>query len=110
MGVCLNPGSGRFEESIASEIYVDKTELIEYTNRVLGTEQKYLCVSRPRRFGKSMAANMLAAYYGKENDTRKLFQQFKIGKSQSFEKHINKYHVVLLNIQDFLGRTDRYIS
>lgn len=106
MGVCLNPGSGRFEESIASEIYVDKTELIEYTNRVLGTEQKYLCVSRPRRFGKSMAANMLAAYYGKENDTRKLFQRFKIGKSRSFEKHINKYHVVFLNIQDFLGRTD----
>ncbi len=68
MGVYLNPGSGRFEESIASEIYVDKTKLIEYTNKILGTEQKYLCVSRPRRFGKSMTANMLAAYYGKRNN------------------------------------------
>lgn len=106
MGICLNPGSERFEESIASEIYVDKTGLIEYTNSVLGTEQKYLCVSRPRRFGKSMAANMLAAYYGKENDTKGLFRRFKIGRSCSFEKHINKYHVVLLNIQDFFSRTD----
>ncbi len=88
MGVYLNPGSGRFEESIASEIYVDKTKLIEYTNKILGTEQKYLCVSRPRRFGKSMTANMLAAYYGKKNITRELFQGLQIEKSSSFEKNL----------------------
>ena len=106
MGVYLNPGSGRFEESIASEIYVDKTKLIEYTNKILGTEQKYLCVSRPRRFGKSMTANMLAAYYGKKNITRELFQGLQIEKSSSFEKNLNKYHVIFLNMQDFLSKAD----
>ena len=69
MGVYLNPGSEIFEDALASQIYIDKTELIKYTNRVLKTEQKYICVSRPRRFGKSMAANMLAAYYGRNADS-----------------------------------------
>lgn len=55
MGVYLNPGNGRFCKAVSSEIYVDKTGLLVYTNQVLGTEQAYLCVSRPRRFGKSMA-------------------------------------------------------
>ena len=63
MGICLNPGADMFQMALSSEIYVDKSELIAYTNSVFGTENRYLCVSRPRRFGKSMAANMLFAYY-----------------------------------------------
>ena len=59
MGSYLNPGNKGFQESLNSEIYVDKTGLIEKTNEVLDTRQKFLCVSRPRRFGKSMAADML---------------------------------------------------
>lgn len=105
MGIYLNPGSERFEESLNSEIYVDKSELIHYVNRAVGTEQKYLCVSRPRRFGKSMTANMLAAYYGRENDTRGLFEKLNIAKKDSFEKHLNQYNVIFLNIQDFLSQT-----
>ena len=66
MGSYLNPGNKGFRESLNSEIYVDKTGLIEKTNAVLNTRQKFLCVSRPRRFGKSMAADMLAAYTGKK--------------------------------------------
>lgn len=54
MGIYLNPGSGKFEEALNSEIYVDKSGLIAYTNKVFGTKQKYVCVSRPRRFGKSI--------------------------------------------------------
>ena len=68
VGIYLNPGGGAFQEAVSSEIYVDKTELIQYTNRVLKTLQKYICVSRPRRFGKSTAANMLVAYYGRGED------------------------------------------
>ena len=68
MGVYLNPGNDNFEMGCCSEIYVDKTELIIQTNRMIGTQQRFICVSRPRRFGKSMAANMLAAYYGKNCD------------------------------------------
>ena len=65
MGVYLNPGNDKFYKAINSEIYVDKTELIQYTNRVFNTMQQNVCVSRPRRFGKSMTANMLAAYYSR---------------------------------------------
>ena len=63
MGVYLNPGNEKFAKAVQSEIYVDKTGLIEYSNQVINTVQRYVCVSRPRRFGKSMAANMLTAYY-----------------------------------------------
>lgn len=63
MGRFVNPDSSAFEKASASEIYVDKTGLIEFTNRVMDTEQCCICNSRPRRFGKSVTANMLAAYY-----------------------------------------------
>ena len=105
MGIYLNPGNERFEDAVSSEIYVDKTELIKYTNRVLKTEQKYICVSRPRRFGKSMAANMLAAYYGRNADSRKLFENLKIEKNASFMEHLNQYNVIFLNMQEFFSRT-----
>ena len=65
MGIYLNPGNAAFSEAVHSQIYVDKTELISYTNNVLATNQKNICVSRPRRFGKSITANMLASYKGK---------------------------------------------
>ena len=62
MGIYLNPDSSKFEEAVNSDIYVDKTGLLNYTNSVLHTMQKYICISRPRRFGKSTAANMITAY------------------------------------------------
>ena len=65
MGIYLNPGEVKFSEAVNSEIYVDKTEMIRYLNAVLRTEQKYVSVTRPRRFGKTIAANMLCAYYGR---------------------------------------------
>ena len=82
MGVYLNPGNDMFKRSCHSEIYVDKTELITLTNKVINTEQNCVCISRPRRFGKSMAAYMLAAYYGKECDSSELFRPYKIAKVQ----------------------------
>ena len=72
MGSYLNPGCKGFEESLNSAIYVDKTGLIEKVNAVVDTRQKYICVSRPRRFGKSMATDMLAAYYDQSVDTARL--------------------------------------
>lgn len=68
MGIYLNPGNEGFLEAVSSKIYVDKTGLIKYTNELMNTEQKYICVSRPRRFGKSMALKMLAAYYSRGCD------------------------------------------
>lgn len=70
MGNYLNPDNIDFQEALNSEIYVDKSNLIALTNSVVRTQQKYVCVSRPRRFGKSMAANMLTAYYSRGCDSR----------------------------------------
>ena len=65
MGRFVNPDNSAFQTALNSEIYVDKTGLLEYTNRVLETKQGYICNSRPRRFGKSITADMLTAYYSK---------------------------------------------
>ncbi|MFR7900031.1 MAG: AAA family ATPase [Ruminococcus sp.] len=106
MGRYLNPGMESFEKSVNSEIYVDKTGLIGYTNRVMNTVQGYVCVSRPRRFGKSMAANMLTAYYSRGCDSREIFSKFEISESPDFEKYRNKYNTIFLNMQEFLSRSD----
>ena len=106
MGRYLNPGMESFEKSVNSEIYVDKTGLIGYTNRVMNTLQGYVCVSRPRRFGKSMAANMLTAYYSRGCDSREIFSKFEISESPDFEKYRNKYNTIFLNMQEFLSRSD----
>ena len=102
MGIYLNPGNKGFQESVCSEIYVDKSGLIKYTNKYLNTKQKFVCVSRPRRFGKSMALEMLAAYYGCGCDSRGLFAGLKIENDPTFLKNLNKYNVIYLNMQQFL--------
>ncbi|MDE7424470.1 MAG: ATP-binding protein [Lachnospiraceae bacterium] len=107
MGIYLNPGNEGFRKAIRSEIYVDKTGLIAYTNKYLDTEQQYICVSRPRRFGKSMALKMLAAYYGCGSDSADLFKGYKIEEEESYKEHQNKYDVIFLNMQQFLIRTKR---
>lgn len=107
MGIYLNPGNDGFFEAIRSEIYVDKTGLIAYTNKCLCTEQKFICVSRPRRFGKSMALKMLAAYYGRECDSRRLFEGFRIAGAPDFAENLNRYDVILLNMQQFLIRAKK---
>jgi hypothetical protein len=104
MGTYVNPTANSFAESINSQIYVDKTGLLEQLNKIVNTEQKFICVSRPRRFGKSMAAKMLSAYYGK-CESRQLFENLRIAKSDSFEKHLNKYNVIHLNMVDYMTET-----
>ncbi|MEE0672704.1 MAG: AAA family ATPase [Enterocloster sp.] len=105
MGSYLNPGNKGFQESLNSEIYIDKTGLIEKTNAALNTRQKFLCVSRPRRFGKSMAADMLAAYYERDENASSLFDPLKISKVDSYQIHLNQYDVIKINMQEFLSMT-----
>ena len=105
MGSYLNPGSERFKTSLRSQIYVDKTLLIAQVNRYVRTEQRFICVSRPRRFGKSMAADMLSAYYSTGEDTSTLFEGLKISKDESFKEHLNRYDVIKINVQEFLSAT-----
>ena len=80
MGTYLNPRKAAYEEAVNSEIFVDKSEMIHYLNSVIKTKQKYVSVSRPRRFGKSMAADMICAYYDREADSRELFEKRKLAK------------------------------
>lgn len=101
MGIYLNPGNDGFARAVRSEIYVDKTGLIAYTNKYINTEQEYICVSRPRRFGKSMALQMLAAYYSCGCDSRELFAGLQIENAPAFEEHLNRHEVISLNMQQF---------
>ena len=105
MGVYFNPDNSGFQKIVNSDIYIDKTGLIAYTNSVVNTMQGYVCVSRPRRFGKSVAANMLAAYYSLGCNSKELFERFKIAKERSYEKHRNQYNTIFLNMQEFLSQS-----
>ena len=86
MGAFVNPGNGAFQVALNSEIYVDKTDLLKFTNKVMNTLQGYICNSRPRRFGKSITANMLTAYYSCGCDSKEMFTDLAISKDLDFEK------------------------
>lgn len=106
MGRFVNPDNSAFQVALNSRIYVDKTGLIEYTNSVFDTTNAYICNSRPRRFGKSYAANMLAAYYSKGADSEQMFSGLQISREADFKKHLNKYDVIHIDIQWFLANCD----
>ena len=104
MGVYLNPGNQNFQEVVNSGRYVDKTMLIAETNKRLNdADFKFVCISRPRRFGKSIAEDMLAAYYSKGADSSELFAPYKIAKSETFGTHLNKYNVVKVDLNAMLS-------
>ena len=106
MGSYLNPGNFSFRGSLRSKIYIDKSGLISKTNETICTEQKYICVSRPRKFGKSMAANMLAAYYDRSESTEELFKNLSFSKDDSYIENLIQYDVIKINMQEFLSMTD----
>ena len=99
MGQFVNPGNGAFQVALNSEIYVDKTGLLEYTNKVMDTTAKFICNSRPRRFGKTITADMLTAYYCRSCDSERMFSGLEISKSPEFKKYLNAYDVIHLDIQ-----------
>ena len=100
MGIYLNPGNYGFKEAVNSEIYVDKSLLIQQVEYLKKNVNKYICVSRPRRFGKSTDANMLVAYYSKGCDSSDLFNHIKISHTKQYETHLNNNNVFHLNMQD----------
>ena len=108
MGVYINPGNEGFAESVHDEYYADKTGMIRFVNAALGTKRKEICFTRPRRFGKTTAANMLAAYYSCGCDSRNLFRGLQIEADPSFEENLNRYPVIYFGLISFL--TDRKIA
>ena len=103
MGIYINKGNSGFQVARNSE-YIDKSALITVVNKTLFTEQAFSCVTRCRRFGKSMAAKMLCAYYDLSCDSRSLFADLEIARDPSFEQHLNKYPVIFLDVSDFVTR------
>ena len=111
MGAYLNPGKAAYEEAVNSEIFIDKTEMILYLNRVVRTEQKYVCVSRPRRFGKSMAAKMICAYYDRQANSRELFERCRISNAEkpeggkTWDAYLGQFDVIRLVMSEFLAES-----
>ena len=101
MGTYINIGNAGFQRARNSE-YVDKSGLIAVVNSTLFTENCFSCVTRCRRFGKSMAAKMLYAYYDQSCDSRSLFADLEISHDPSFEKHLNKYPAIYLDMTSFV--------
>ena len=106
MGTYLNPGNSGFARIINSD-YIDKTGMIGIINSTIDTTKCLTCISRPRRFGKSYAAQMLSAYYDKSCDSRALFENYAISKDETYEKHLNKYDVIYLDMTQVTGEAGK---
>ncbi len=106
MGIYLDPGNSGFQTIVNSE-YVDKTGLIQQINASIDTVNKLICISRPRRFGKSYAAQMLTAYYDCSCDSHSLFDDKEIAGTEGYLAHLNQYHVMNLDITTFLSAAQR---
>lgn len=103
MGKYINRGYDDFRVTFDSEIFVDKSELLAVLNKYIKKEGRYVCISRPRRFGKSVTANMLCAYYSKETDSSFIFNKLNISSSSEYKKHLNQYNTIFINMQLFLS-------
>ena len=111
MGAYLNPGNQSYRIAVNSEIFIDKSEMIQYLNTVLNTQQRFVSVSRPRRFGKTMAADMICAYYDREAESRELFVNRKLAgcepyksdtKEVFWDEYLGKFDVIRLVMTDFM--------
>ena len=99
----VNPDNLAFQAALNARIYVDKSGILNYTNSVLGSTDAFICNSRPRRFGKSVTANMLTAYYSKGCDSEEMFSRLEVSQAEDFRKHLNQYDVIHWDIQWCMG-------
>ncbi len=112
MGRYVNPGNEAFQRVVRTGKYVDKSGMIEFTNQIIHDLRPLICFSRPRRFGKSIAAHMLTAYYSKGCDSREIFSELKIAGLPTYEDELNQNTVIYLDMQEFrsIARSDRNIA
>ena len=107
MGLYVNPDEELLKRAINSRIYVDKSMLIHELNQLLNSEDGFVCVARPRRFGKSMAGNMISAYYSKGANSRPLLEKLKIAQSPDFETYLNAFHVIKFDVNAFYSNSNK---
>lgn len=98
MGIYLNPGNENFKMILAAPIYVDKSMMIQTLNRFIDQGNSYICVSRPRRFGKTIAGNMISAYYSKGADSEELFSNLAIASTEGYIDRLNQYNVIKIDM------------
>ena len=112
MGSILNPVDGNsFVDLVKAKetgLLVDKTDLISKINLRLNTVGKLLSLTRPRRFGKTVTADMLLAYYSKEYDGKKIFEDLEISKKDNYEQYLNKYDVIYVDMNTINRLYDGY--
>lgn len=106
MGIYLNPGYENFKTTLSADIYVDKTMMIDKVNRFIDKGDKYICMSRPRRFGKTIAGNMLSSYYSKGCDSHALFENLKISSVPDYKEKLNKYNVIKIDLNSEYQNTE----
>lgn len=97
-----------FTELAYYQYFVDKSAIISEINASISTPNKYLCITRPRRFGKTLNAMMLASYYSKNADFKKLFDKLKISKSSSYLTHLNKHNVIYITFNSNASESRNY--
>ncbi|MCQ2193878.1 MAG: ATP-binding protein [Paludibacteraceae bacterium] len=105
MGLYLNPNAEAFTEDKNTRIYVDKSLVIGELNKLVSTREDFVCMSRPRRFGKSMVGNMISAYYSKGCDTREIFSKMKVGQEPEYDKYLNKFNVIKLDLNGWYQKS-----
>ncbi len=105
MGIYVNPGNDILSCDIESELYVDKSLMIVELNKLLNKNRKFVCMSRARRFGKTMMTNLMSAYYSKDCDSRELFDKLKLSKQEGWDKYLNAVNVIQIDLQSFYSRT-----
>lgn len=112
MGIYLNPGKNSYQMTVNSDVYVDKTEMIHYLNSLVNTQQRFVSVSRPRRFGKTIAADMICAYYDREAESREMFEKRKLAKCKpimakartiAWDTYLGKFDVIHIIMTDFFN-------
>jgi len=102
MGMFLNPGNVMFQRMLNGKFYVDKTELATFLNNRLCTPNAFISVTRPRRFGKTVDADMLVAYYSRGCDSRAQFAGLAVSQDPSFETHLNAHDTIKINVQNLI--------
>ena len=110
MGFFVNPSEELLKRAVNSRIYVDKSMILHELNQLLNTEDRFVCVARPRRFGKSMAGNMIAAYYGKTANSRPILEKLKIAQCPDFETYLNAFNVIKFDANAFSSKSNGKID
>ena len=106
MGIYINPGNENLKKDLNSEIFIDKSLILKKFCSLMNTDQSFICVSRPRRFGKTRVSKMMTAYFSKGCDSRELFKNLNIAKESCFENNLNKFNVLSLDMGFFYNDSE----